>query len=69
MLSLGAIKRVQLGVEKEDIVLQILGQKEMPGSHPKYRLLLSDGKRKRNEKWTRLDLVKKWSNGGPYFGS
>ena len=44
MLSLGAIRRVQLGVEEEDIVLQILGQKEMPGSQPKYRLLLSDGR-------------------------
>ena len=44
MLSLGAIRRVQLGVEEEDIVLQILGQKEMPGCQPKYRLLLSDGR-------------------------
>ena len=44
MLSLGAIRRVQLGVEEEDIVLQILGKKEMPGSQPKYRLLLSDGR-------------------------
>ena len=44
MLSLGAIRRVHLGVEEDDIILQILGQKEMPGSHPKYRLLLSDGR-------------------------
>ena len=44
MLSLGAIRRVQLGVEEEDIVLQILGHKEMPGNQPKYRLLLSDGR-------------------------
>ena len=44
MLSLGAIRRVHLGVEEDDLILQILGQKEMPGSHPKYRLLLSDGR-------------------------
>ena len=44
MLSLGAIRRVHLGLEEDDLILQILGQKEMPGSHPKYRLLLSDGR-------------------------
>ena len=44
MLSLGAIKRVHLGGEEEEIVLQILGHKEMPGSQQKYRLLLSDGR-------------------------
>ena len=44
MLSLGAIRRIHQGMEEDDLILQVLGQKEMPGSNPQYRLLLSDGR-------------------------
>ena len=44
MLSLGALKQAHLGGEEEEMVLQILGHKELPGSQQKYRLLLSDGR-------------------------
>ena len=44
MLSLGAIRRIHQGEEEDDLILQLLGQKEMPGSTPRYRLLLSDGR-------------------------
>ena len=44
MLSIGAIKRIHQGIEEDDPILQVLGQKEIPGSNPpRYRLLLSDG--------------------------
>ena len=44
MLSIGAIKRIHQGIEEDDPVLQVLGQKEIPGSNPpRYRLLISDG--------------------------
>ena len=44
MLSLGALKQAHLGENEEEMVLQILGHKELPGSPQKYRLLLSDGR-------------------------
>ena len=44
MLSLGALKQAHLGENEEEMVLQILGHKELPGSQQKYRLLLSDGR-------------------------
>ena len=45
MLSIGAIKRIHQGIEEDDPVLQVLGQKEIPGSNPpRYRLLISDGR-------------------------
>ena len=44
MLSIGAIKRIHQGTEEDDPILQVLGQKEIPGSNPpRYRLLISDG--------------------------
>ena len=44
MLSIGAIKRIHQGIEEDDPVLQVLGQKEIQGSNPpRYRLLISDG--------------------------
>ena len=44
MLSLGALKQAHQGENEEELVLQILGHKELPGSQQKYRLLLSDGR-------------------------
>ena len=45
MLSIGAIRRIHQGIEEDDPILQVLGQKEIPGSNPpRYRLLLSDGR-------------------------
>ena len=44
MLSLGALKQAHQGENEEELVLQILGHKELPGSQKKYRLLLSDGR-------------------------
>ena len=44
MLSLGALKTAHQGENEEELVLQILGHKALPGSEEKYRLLLSDGR-------------------------
>ena len=44
MLSLGALKQAHQGENEEELVLQILGHKALPGSEEKYRLLLSDGR-------------------------
>ena len=44
MLSLGALKTAYQGENEEELVLQILGYKALPGNEEKYRLLLSDGR-------------------------
>ena len=44
MLSLGALKTAYQGENEEELVLQILGYKPLPGNEEKYRLLLSDGR-------------------------
>ena len=44
MLSLGALKTAHQGENEEELVLQILGYKALPGNEEKYRLLLSDGR-------------------------
>ena len=44
MLSLGALKTVYQGENEEELVLQILGYKPLPGKEEKYRLHISDGR-------------------------
>ena len=44
MLSLGALKTVYQGENEDDLVLQILGYKPLPGKEEKYRLHISDGR-------------------------
>ena len=44
MLSLGALKTVYEGKNEDDLVLQILGYKPLPGKEEKYRLHISDGR-------------------------
>ena len=44
MLSLGALKTAYQGENEEELVLQILGYKPLPGKEEKYRLHLSDGR-------------------------
>ena len=44
MLSIGALKKIQQGIDNNDHILQVLGYKAIPGSDPpRYRLHLSDG--------------------------
>ena len=44
MLSIGAIRRIHQGIEEDDPILQVLGQKKIQDNPPRYRLLLSDGR-------------------------
>ena len=44
MLSLGALQTVYQGENEDDLVLQILGYKPLPGKEEKYRLHISDGR-------------------------
>ena len=44
MLSLGALKTAYQGENEEELILQMLGYKALPGNEEKYRLLLSDGR-------------------------
>ena len=44
MLSLGAIKDVYEGRQEDDIVVQVLGVKQLPGEEEKYRINISDGR-------------------------
>ena len=44
MLSLGAIKDVYEGRQEDDIVVQVLGVKQLPGVEEKYRVNISDGR-------------------------
>ena len=44
MLSLGALKTAHQGENEEELILQVLGYKALPGNEEKYRLLLSDGR-------------------------
>ena len=59
MLSIGAIKRIHQGIEEDDPVLQVLGQKEIPGSNPpRYRLLISDGHFSTSSTIMATDMIK-----------
>ena len=44
MLSLGALQTVYQGKNEDDLVLQVLGYKKLPGEEEKYRLHISDGR-------------------------
>ena len=44
MLSLGALKTVYEGRNEDDLVVQVLGFKQLPGEDEKYRLHISDGR-------------------------
>ena len=44
MLSLGAIKDVYEGRQEDDIVVQVLGVKQLPGVGEGYRVNISDGR-------------------------
>ena len=44
MLSLGALQTVYQGKNEDDLVLQVLGYKQLPGEEEKYRLHISDGR-------------------------
>ena len=44
MLSLGALQDVYEGRNEDDIVVQVLGVKQLPGEEEKYRINISDGR-------------------------
>ena len=44
MLSLGALQDVYEGRQEEEIVVQVLGVKQLPGDEEKYRINISDGR-------------------------
>ena len=44
MLSLGALQTVYEGKNEDDLVVQVLGFKQLPGEEEKYRLHISDGR-------------------------
>ena len=44
MLSLGALQTVYEGKNEDDLVVQVLGVKQLPGEEEKYRLNISDGR-------------------------
>ena len=44
MLSLGALQDVYEGRQEDDIVVQVLGVKQLPGEEEKYRINISDGR-------------------------
>ena len=44
MLSLGALQDVYEGRQEDDIVVQVLGVKQLPGDEEKYRINISDGR-------------------------
>ena len=44
MLSLGALQDVYEGRQEEEMVVQVLGVKQLPGDEEKYRINISDGR-------------------------
>ena len=44
MLSLGALKEVYEGRQDEEIVVQVLGVRQLPGDEEKWRINISDGR-------------------------
>ena len=44
MLSLGALQTVYEGKNEDNLVVQVLGVKQLPGEEEKYRLNISDGR-------------------------
>ena len=44
MLSLGALQNVYEGRNEDDLVVQVLGVKQLPGAEEKYRINISDGR-------------------------
>ena len=44
MLSLGALQKVYEGRNEDDMVVQVLGVKQLPGEEEKYRINISDGR-------------------------
>ena len=44
MLSLGALQNVYEGRNEDDMVVQVLGVKQLPGEEEKYRINISDGR-------------------------
>ena len=57
MLSLGALQNVYEGRNEDDMVVQVLGVKQLPGAEEKYRINISSPSQA-NEKKATLTTVK-----------